>query len=65
MPKDKVTTLAGPTGMTPAMIRASVEFWEELWQVIDKGCEAGMSTAQIVGQLEVAKVRVIFSHLND
>ena len=60
-----VRVLSGISGLTPAMERATREFWSELWAAIDMASDHGITTAQVVGMLEVAKSAVIRSHFDD
>ena len=47
------------------MERSTKEFWSGLWAVIDSASVNGLTTAQVVGMLEVAKAAVIQSHFDD
>lgn len=60
-----IRALTGLSGLTPMMERTTRAFWQEIWEAIDKASEAGMTTGQIVGSLEVAKAGVIRDHFDD
>lgn len=60
-----IRVLASASGLTPAMQRATQEFWRQIWEAIDKAADNGMTTAQVVGNLEVAKAAVIRSHFGE
>ena len=60
-----VRVLAGVSGLTPAMQRVTQDFWKEIWESIDKAADGGMTTAQVVGSLEVAKAAVIRNHFGE
>ena len=60
-----VKPLSGLSGLTPSMERSTKEFWSGLWAVIDSASVNGLTTAQVVGMLEVAKAAVIQSHFDD
>lgn len=47
------------------MERSTKKFWSELWAAIDSASGNGITTAQVVGMLEVAKAAVIQSHFDD
>lgn len=65
MADDNVRALKGLSGLTPTMERVTREFWRDIWEAIDKAAESGMTTAQVVGSLEVAKAAVIRSYFGD
>lgn len=60
-----VKPLSGLSGLTPSMERSTKKFWSELWAAIDSASGNGITTAQVVGMLEVAKAAVIQSHFDD
>lgn len=65
MNDDNVRALKGVSSLTPAMQRVTRDFWREIWEAIDKAADGGMTTAQVVGSLEVAKSAVIRSYFGD
>lgn len=65
MDDNNVRVLKGLSGLTPAMERVTRDFWREIWEAIDKAADQGMTTAQVVGNLEVAKAAVTRSHFGD
>lgn len=59
----KITELSNQRGFTPALERAHNEFWKDLCDTIERGSEAGMTLAMLVGAIECAKHNLITNHM--
>lgn len=59
----KITALASQQGITPALERAHNEFWSDLCEAIERGADAGIPIALMLGSIEYAKHNLITNHM--